>query len=159
LSSLRISELIENPRPSTHKRRLFSRFALGMIGMHDSTDITASFRPTNTPLNALSNSCATPALNVPDRGLVYASDSLNLACTRDFDYRTCMEQELPLMTGEALQKKTEVRITRGMSASRQEIKHWRDARYGEQSANPEALLPVCPSSSDQDPNCECRSRV
>src|ERR1700676_221370 len=32
------------------------------------------------PLNALSNSCATPALRVPDRGLVYASDSLNLAC-------------------------------------------------------------------------------
>jgi hypothetical protein len=23
----------------------------------------------------------------------------------------------------------------------------------------QALLPVCPSSSDQDPNCECRSRV
>jgi hypothetical protein len=32
LSSLRISEPIENPRPTTHKRRLFSRFALGMIG-------------------------------------------------------------------------------------------------------------------------------
>jgi hypothetical protein len=46
LSSLRISELIENPRPSTHKRRLFSRFALGTIGMHDSTGITASFRQT-----------------------------------------------------------------------------------------------------------------
>jgi hypothetical protein len=75
-----------------------------MIGMHDSTGITASFRQTKTPLNALSNSCATPALRVPDRGLVYAGDSLNLACTRDFDYRTCMEQELPLMTGEALQK-------------------------------------------------------
>jgi hypothetical protein len=44
LSSLRISELIENPRPSTHKRRLFSRFALGMIGMHDSTGTRASFR-------------------------------------------------------------------------------------------------------------------
>jgi len=104
LSSLRISELIKNPRPSTHKRRLFSRFALGMIGMHDSTGISASFRQTKTPLNALANPCATPALCVPDRGLVYASESLNLACTRDFDYRTCMEQALPLMTGEALQK-------------------------------------------------------
>jgi hypothetical protein len=40
---LRISELIENPRPSVHKRKLFSRFALGMTGMHDSTGITASF--------------------------------------------------------------------------------------------------------------------
>jgi hypothetical protein len=88
-----------------------------MIGMHDSTGIRASFCQTKTPLNALSNACATPALCVPDRGLVYASDSLNLVCTRDFNYRTCMEQELPLMTGEAL------RITRGMSASRQEIKH------------------------------------
>jgi hypothetical protein len=78
-----------------------------MIGMHDSTGITASFRQTNTPLNAFSNSCATPALRVPDRGLVYASDSLNLARMRDFDYRTCMEQELPLMTGEALQKRGE----------------------------------------------------
>src|ERR1700682_6648204 len=48
LSSLRISELIENPRPSTHKRRLFSRFALGMIGMHDSTGVTASFRQTKS---------------------------------------------------------------------------------------------------------------
>jgi hypothetical protein len=64
LSSLRISELIENPRPSTHKRRLFSRFALGMIGMHDSTGITASFRQTKTPLNALSNPWATSALCV-----------------------------------------------------------------------------------------------
>src|SRR5439155_2707049 len=69
LSSLRISELVENPRPSTHKRRLFSRFALGMIGMHDSTGITSSFRQTKTPLNALSNSCVKPALCVPDRGL------------------------------------------------------------------------------------------
>jgi hypothetical protein len=76
-----------------------------MIGMHDSTGITASFRQTKTPVNALSNPCATPALCVPERGLVYASESLNLACTRDFDYRTCMEQELPLMTGEALQKR------------------------------------------------------
>src|SRR5207247_5041710 len=104
LSSLRISELIENPRPSTHKRRLFSRFVLGMIGMHDSTGITASFRQTKTPLNTLSDSCAKPVLRVPDRGLVYTSESLNLACTRGFDYRTRMEQELPLMTGEALQK-------------------------------------------------------
>src|SRR2546429_1741723 len=121
LSSLRISELIENPRPSAHKRRLFSRFALGMIGMHDSTGITASFRQTKTPLNALNNSYATPALCVPDRGLVYASESLDLACTRDFDYRTCMEQELPLIRRSAPKK--EVRITRGMSRSRQEIKH------------------------------------
>jgi hypothetical protein len=104
LLSLRISELIENPRPSTHKRRLFSRFALGMIGMHDSTGITASFRQTKTPVKASSNPCATPALYIPDRGLVYASESLNLACTRDFDYRTGREQELLLMTGEALQK-------------------------------------------------------
>src|SRR5947209_19997737 len=95
LLSLCISELIENLRPSTHRRRLFSRFALGMIGMHDSTGTTPSFRQTKTPLNALSNRCAAPALCVPDRGLVYASDSLNLACTRDFDYGTCMEQELP----------------------------------------------------------------
>ena len=58
-----------------------------MIGMHDSTGITASFRQTKTPLNALNNSCRTPALCVPDRGLVYASELLNLACTRDFDYR------------------------------------------------------------------------
>src|SRR5258708_7726705 len=100
--------------PSTHKRRLFSRFALGMIGMHDSTGITASFHQTKTPLNALSNSCATPALCFPDRGLVYASESLNLACTRDFAYRTGMERELPLMTGDALPK-NEVRITRRMS--------------------------------------------
>jgi hypothetical protein len=76
-----------------------------MIGMHDSTGITASFRQTKTPVNALSKPCATPALCVPDRGLVYASESLNLACTRDFDYRACMEKELPLMTGEALQKR------------------------------------------------------
>jgi hypothetical protein len=104
LSSLRIPEFVENPSPSTHKRRLFSRFALGMIGMHDSIGITASFRQTNTPLNALSNSCATRALSVPERGLVYTSDSLNLADMRDFDYRTCLEQELPLPAGEALQK-------------------------------------------------------
>src|SRR5260370_14605964 len=71
LSSLRISELIENPRPSTHKRRLFSRFALGMIGMHDSTGITTSFCQTQTTLNALSNPCATPGLCLPDCGLVY----------------------------------------------------------------------------------------
>ena len=45
---------------------------------------------------------------------MYASESLNLACTRDFDYRTGREQELPLIRGEALQK-NEVRITRGMS--------------------------------------------
>jgi hypothetical protein len=76
-----------------------------MIGMHDSTGITASFRQTKTPVNAFSNPCATPALCVPDRGLVYASESLNLACTRDFEYRTGWEQELPLVTGEALQKR------------------------------------------------------
>jgi hypothetical protein len=75
-----------------------------MIGMHDSTGITASFRQTKTPVNALSNPSETPALRIPDRGLVYASESLNLACTRDFDSRTGREQELPLMTGEALQK-------------------------------------------------------
>jgi hypothetical protein len=45
LLPLRISELIENSRPSTHNRRLFSRFALGMIGMHDSTGIAVSFSP------------------------------------------------------------------------------------------------------------------
>src|SRR6202045_480101 len=46
LPSLCISLLIENSRPSTHKRRLFSRFALGMIGMQYFTGITASFRQT-----------------------------------------------------------------------------------------------------------------
>src|SRR5580700_11005756 len=40
LSSLRISEVIENSRPSTQKRRLFSRSALGMTGMQDSTGMT-----------------------------------------------------------------------------------------------------------------------
>src|SRR5580704_18197044 len=117
LSSLRISELIENPRPSTHKRRLFSRFALGMIGMHDSTGIPASFCLTKTPLNALSNSCATPALCVPDRGLVYASDSLNLACRRNFDYRICMEREFAVDDRRS-EPKNKDGITRGMSAAR-----------------------------------------
>jgi hypothetical protein len=72
--------------------------------MHDSTGITASSRQTKTRLNALSNPCATPALSVPDRGLVYASESMYLACTRDFDHRTRMEQALPLMTGEGAPK-------------------------------------------------------
>jgi hypothetical protein len=80
----------------------------------DETDFRLRKSPSNQrdqvlhPLDRLrrlgGNPCATPALCVPDRGLVYASESLNLACRRDFDYRTCMEQELPLMTGEALQK-------------------------------------------------------
>ena len=38
---------------------------------------------------------------------VATRESLNLACTRDFDHRTCMKQESPLMTGEALQKRGE----------------------------------------------------
>jgi hypothetical protein len=38
--------------------------------------------------------------SVPDRGLVYASESPNLACSGDFDCPTCREQESPLMTGE-----------------------------------------------------------
>src|SRR5207245_10884588 len=59
LSSLRISELIENPRPSTHKRRLFRRFELGMIGMHDSTGINASFIITNQQLIDLNNNLQT----------------------------------------------------------------------------------------------------
>ena len=35
----------------------------------------------------------TRAVGIPDRGLVYASESLNLAGTPGFDYRTLMEQE------------------------------------------------------------------
>src|SRR5262249_59991861 len=42
LPSARISVSISNSRPSTHRRRLFSRFALGMTGMHDSTVILVS---------------------------------------------------------------------------------------------------------------------
>jgi hypothetical protein len=76
-----------------------------MIGMHDSTGITACFRQTKTLLNALSNSRATPALCVPDRGLVYASESLNVARAARLRLSNLHEQELPLMTGEALQKR------------------------------------------------------
>src|ERR1017187_8980615 len=43
-SSLCISEIIENSRPSTHRRRLFFRSALGMIGMQASTGISIPFR-------------------------------------------------------------------------------------------------------------------
>ena len=42
-SALRISELIENPRPSTRKRRLFSRSARGITGMQDSIGMTVPF--------------------------------------------------------------------------------------------------------------------
>jgi hypothetical protein len=42
-SSSRISELIENPKPSTHKRKLFSRSALGMTGTHYLIVKTAPF--------------------------------------------------------------------------------------------------------------------
>jgi hypothetical protein len=115
LSSLCISELIENPRPSTHKRRLFSRFARGMIGMHDSTGITASFRQTKTPLNALSNSCAKPALYVPDRGL-----SLRQRIT-EFGQRARLRLSNWHGAGIAVDDrrstpKNEVRITHRMSA-------------------------------------------
>src|SRR5262245_17304791 len=44
LPSVRISESISNPRPSTHSRRLFSRLALGITGMHDWTVILVSLR-------------------------------------------------------------------------------------------------------------------
>src|SRR5436190_1462124 len=44
LPSLCISELVEKPRPSTHRRRLFTRSALGMIGMQYLTDMAAPLR-------------------------------------------------------------------------------------------------------------------
>jgi hypothetical protein len=93
--------------------------------MHDSTGMTAFFRQTKTPLNTLSNPCATHALCVPDRGLVYASESLNLAWPRDFNCRTCMEQELLSMTGEALQKRGEgYSWYVGFSSGNQELTRW-----------------------------------
>src|SRR6266550_999060 len=43
--SCRIARSMVRPRPSTQKRRLFSRSALGMTGIHDTTCTDASFPP------------------------------------------------------------------------------------------------------------------
>ena len=40
----------------------------------------------------------------PNLELVYASESLIVACMCDFDYRTAWSKELPLVTEDALQK-------------------------------------------------------
>src|SRR5437588_255791 len=40
--SCRTARSMDSPSPSTQKRRLFSRSALGMTGMHESTSIYAS---------------------------------------------------------------------------------------------------------------------
>src|SRR5580692_3251390 len=85
LPSLRISELIENPRPSTHKRRLFSRFALGITGIQDATGITASFRP-KTP-DGLGNPRATPAARVPDCQASLRQRVIEFDCQPVFGYR------------------------------------------------------------------------
>src|SRR6266478_9624323 len=47
LPSLLISRSMVRPRPSTQKRRLFSRSALGITGMHDSTVMSVSSRITS----------------------------------------------------------------------------------------------------------------
>ena len=44
---IHLSLLVENPSPSTHRRRVFLRSALGMIGTHDSTGIATSLRHTS----------------------------------------------------------------------------------------------------------------
>ncbi|MCW3099241.1 MAG: hypothetical protein JWL77_4859 [Chthonomonadaceae bacterium] len=71
LSSSRISELIENPKPSLHKRRLFSRFALGMIGIQDVTGITASFRQ-------MKRRSLHSAIHTPPRDAIRTVDELPL---------------------------------------------------------------------------------
>src|SRR6266516_3775758 len=43
--SCRIARSMVRPRPSTQKRRLFSRSTLGMTGIHDTTCTDASFPP------------------------------------------------------------------------------------------------------------------
>src|ERR1700733_15288285 len=43
--SCRMGRSIDSPSPSTQKRRLFSRSALGMTGMHESTSISVSATP------------------------------------------------------------------------------------------------------------------
>src|SRR5271166_3853027 len=52
LPPCRIARSMVRSSPSTQKRRLFSRSALGMTGMHDWTNIAAPFRVTDQRLAA-----------------------------------------------------------------------------------------------------------
>src|SRR5580700_10320024 len=50
--SCRMARSMDSPSPSTQKRRLFSRTALGMTGMHESTSTYASEQPDWTRLTS-----------------------------------------------------------------------------------------------------------
>src|SRR5262249_19747217 len=64
--SCRMARSMDSPSPSTQKRRLFSRSALGMTGVHESTSICTSVPPNDLlEVGCLGSRCTPSDLPAP----------------------------------------------------------------------------------------------